>query len=302
MTAILQKAAEPSMEEILASIRRIIADDQTRVKPAPVNSLPASQSYEAAARMAAPREARLESATVEAFPAASKAAQPLDDGPSDAVDEADDGEAVALASDSTGSPEAALEGPAAAANDARYFPPEAEFQSAPRERLNGRERAFASAIEPDANSIARIESVARPRRDDIERGDLAATRSTTPYAPVSSDEVAVVPKLVAQPSKYRPAFDGGAGSPPDLSATAPAVAQQDHNRKGMLSGEADVAIGRAFDTLRHAVLSDNARTLDDLVKDMLRPMLKGWLDDNLPPLVERLVRAEIERVARGRPA
>jgi cell pole-organizing protein PopZ len=35
-------------------------------------------------------------------------------------------------------------------------------------------------------------------------------------------------------------------------------------------------------------------------QEMLRPMLKQWLDDNLPVLVERLVRAEIERVARGR--
>jgi cell pole-organizing protein PopZ len=32
---------------------------------------------------------------------------------------------------------------------------------------------------------------------------------------------------------------------------------------------------------------------------MLRPMLKEWLDDHLPDVVERLVRAEIERVARG---
>lgn len=39
--------------------------------------------------------------------------------------------------------------------------------------------------------------------------------------------------------------------------------------------------------------------LNEIVRDMLRPMLKGWLDDNLPVLVERLVRAEIERVARG---
>ena len=43
-----------------------------------------------------------------------------------------------------------------------------------------------------------------------------------------------------------------------------------------------------------------ARTLEDLVKEMLRPMLKSWLDDNLPGLVERIVRAEIERVSRGR--
>jgi cell pole-organizing protein PopZ len=48
------------------------------------------------------------------------------------------------------------------------------------------------------------------------------------------------------------------------------------------------------------VLVQNARTLEDLVREMLRPMLKAWLDDNLPGMVERLVRAEIERVSRGR--
>jgi cell pole-organizing protein PopZ len=51
--------------------------------------------------------------------------------------------------------------------------------------------------------------------------------------------------------------------------------------------------------LTHTVLTHNARTLEDLVQDMLRPMLKDWLDENLPTMVERLVRAEIERVARG---
>ena len=56
----------------------------------------------------------------------------------------------------------------------------------------------------------------------------------------------------------------------------------------------------AFNTLAHTVLSNNARTLEDLVKEMLRPMLKSWLDDNLPGLVERIVKAEIERVSRGR--
>ena len=48
------------------------------------------------------------------------------------------------------------------------------------------------------------------------------------------------------------------------------------------------------------MLVQNARTLEDLVREMLRPMLKSWLDDNLPGMVERLVRAEIERVSRGR--
>jgi uncharacterized protein len=37
-----------------------------------------------------------------------------------------------------------------------------------------------------------------------------------------------------------------------------------------------------------------------VVSELLRPMLKSWLDENLPEMVERLVRAEIERVSRGR--
>lgn len=60
------------------------------------------------------------------------------------------------------------------------------------------------------------------------------------------------------------------------------------------------SVESAFNSLANTVLSQNARTLEDLVKEMLRPMLKAWIDDNLPNLVERIVRAEIERVSRGR--
>jgi hypothetical protein len=67
----------------------------------------------------------------------------------------------------------------------------------------------------------------------------------------------------------------------------------------LLSDQTSSAVNNAFGHLAHTVLSNNARTLEDLVKDMLKPMLKTWLDDNLPTMVERLVRAEIERVARG---
>lgn len=68
----------------------------------------------------------------------------------------------------------------------------------------------------------------------------------------------------------------------------------------MMSQSTVFAVESAFNTLAHTVLSNNARTLEDLVKEMLRPMLKSWLDDNLPGLVERIVKAEIERVSRGR--
>jgi cell pole-organizing protein PopZ len=68
----------------------------------------------------------------------------------------------------------------------------------------------------------------------------------------------------------------------------------------MISGYAAAAVDSAFSSLAQTVLVQNARTLEDLVREMLRPMLKSWLDDNLPGLVERLVRSEIERVSRGR--
>jgi hypothetical protein len=73
------------------------------------------------------------------------------------------------------------------------------------------------------------------------------------------------------------------------------------NDSGLISHTTAAAVDSAFNALANTVLGQNARTLEDLVKEMLRPMLKSWLDDNLPGLVDRIVRAEIERVARGKP-
>jgi cell pole-organizing protein PopZ len=78
-------------------------------------------------------------------------------------------------------------------------------------------------------------------------------------------------------------------------------AQPTTAERSLLSSTASAAVDSAFNTLAQTMLVNNARTIEDLVKDMLRPMLKAWLDDNLPGLVERIVRAEIERVSRGRP-
>jgi cell pole-organizing protein PopZ len=82
----------------------------------------------------------------------------------------------------------------------------------------------------------------------------------------------------------------------------PPVPETTANRPSerLLSSAASAAVDSAFNSLTQTVLLQHGRTLEDLVQDMLRPMLKAWLDDNLPGLVERLVRAEIERVSRGR--
>jgi cell pole-organizing protein PopZ len=76
---------------------------------------------------------------------------------------------------------------------------------------------------------------------------------------------------------------------------------QERSERPLMSASTSAAVDSAFNTLAHTVLVQNARTLEDLVKEMLQPLLKTWLDDNLPGLVERLIRAEIERVSRGRP-
>ena len=90
-------------------------------------------------------------------------------------------------------------------------------------------------------------------------------------------------------------------SEPSVRDVAPETEWRGAGERGpLLSGATVAAVDSAFNALAHTVLVQNARTLEDLVREMLRPMLKTWLDDNLPGLVERLVRAEIERVARGR--
>ncbi|WP_246388948.1 PopZ family protein [Microvirga mediterraneensis] len=67
-----------------------------------------------------------------------------------------------------------------------------------------------------------------------------------------------------------------------------------------MSTAASASVSDAFDRLGAALRPSQPQTVDDLMKEMLRPMLKAWLDDNLPSLVERLVRDEIERVTRSR--
>ncbi len=44
--------------------------------------------------------------------------------------------------------------------------------------------------------------------------------------------------------------------------------------------------------------ADGRITLEDIAKDLMRPMLRQWIDDNVPRLVERLVQKEIEKITR----
>jgi cell pole-organizing protein PopZ len=67
----------------------------------------------------------------------------------------------------------------------------------------------------------------------------------------------------------------------------------------LVSPSTGASVSSAFNALATTMFLQNTGMVEEAIRDMLRPMLKQWLDDNLPTMVERLVRAEIERVARG---
>jgi len=226
------------MEEILASIRRIIADDEAK---------PAGDKAPAAA--APPPKPVMKdippSAIAAKAPAPAKPAPPPPPAPaaSDSPNSQDDIDAMLASLDE-----------ATPATDVR--PPQ-----------------------PDGEVFELTDEMALP--DSPPAPAAAAFRKVDPQDDIEFTEAARTPPP-ARPAAYEP--------PPIETAAAPPI----------LSRTTVNAVESAFNTLANTVLSNNARTLEDLVKEMLRPMLKSWLDDNLPGLVERIVKAEIERVSRGR--
>ncbi len=194
MSAAQSKSADPSMEEILASIRRIISDDQSKTAPAPGAPQPA--------------------------PAA---AQPLP---------ADDDEIMELA---------------------------------PR-------RAHRPA-DPDPHYIT----------DDVIDNDVSFEDSALPKGQDDIDS------LMAS-------FEDETSAP---TLASPMLEPPVPSNDRLLSNDAGQAVSSAFASLTNTVFAKNSRTVENLIEDMMRPMIKSWLDENLPVIVERLVKAEIERVARG---
>ncbi len=90
-------------------------------------------------------------------------------------------------------------------------------------------------------------------------------------------------------------------TPPVQAASAPRMAMDDAS--GLIAPAAAAAAAASVGSLLRAVSSERGSqvyrggpSIEDLVREEIRPILKDWLDMHLPPLVERLVRAEIERV------
>jgi cell pole-organizing protein PopZ len=258
------------MEEILASIRRIIADDEA--KPPVADTKPV-----AAEKPAAP-------------PPPAKAEKPAAPAPSPKAAISDIPPSKIAPSPP---PKAAAPPPAAAPAPPPPAPPPAATASNNQDDID----ALLNGLDE-----ATTEEEIRPAQPEAEAevfeltDDMAVASAPPPPQPAfhkiePEDDLEFTESAASRAINRPPAYEPPAFDPPPAASTPQAA---------ILSHSTVSAVESAFNTLAHTVLSNNARTLEDLVKEMLRPMLKSWLDDNLPGLVERIVKAEIERVSRGR--
>ncbi|SUB00616.1 Uncharacterized protein conserved in bacteria [Pannonibacter phragmitetus] len=238
------------MEEILASIRRIISDEET---PA------ASKTAPAAPEPVAPMP------QVNEMPEEEEAGMSQDD-----LDKLFD-----MAGDDDDDGDAAID------EDIAAF--EADEDVADDDVLELTEE-LAVEEEEEEDPFAMVEGM--PDTMDDDAGDIGFMEEDDEPAP------APAPKAAPQPARSSVAEGLAPVSMDNLDPL--------DEETPLVSDMAGAAVSAAFENLSSTILSANARTLEDLVKDMLRPMLKSWLDQNLPVMVERLVRQEIERVVRKR--
>ncbi len=252
-------AREPSMDEILASIRKIIENNEAQPDLAPDaqddgfditteshSALPEHSAMIERFRMEEPRPAPVEPVIRHSEPA-----QP----------------ALSLAD------VAARVRPASERHVAAHREPVESEPVVPspvsREEsplVTSRMSAGAGRLPSGEEPVARMEPVVEPA--------LALVSDPQP-APIETADVQPIQQEEAAPTEVNR----------DIAAlVSPAVGER---------------VALSFGALAQAVDAGPRRSFDEIAEDMLRPMLQEWLDDNLPTLVERLVREEIERVARG---
>ena len=219
------KAQEPSMEEILASIRRIIADDESKTRPPEPSDL---------------------------------------------------------------APAAPPPGPAPSAPEA----PEPAPEYAPAQPLSPAAHQETDAI------TSRMDAAATEDSGEASDDRVADVLDMTESMAAAASQPPVFRTIEDQPDVFFSEETEPAPRPPRLEEAPRSARAPDEIP--LMSSSTSAAVDAAFNKLAHTVLAQNTRTLEDLATEMMRPMLKAWLDDNLPGLVERVVRAEIERVSRGR--
>jgi len=269
---------EPSMEEILASIRRIIENNEPGA-----DGLPVAGSAEAFARHEAEDESR---------------------------------DAVYADQDTESHPSAANDAPVAqpvsladVAARARAMPDPQAQPDTHSEPVSHSQPAVQSHNDADTQPVDAepdfIDAAAERLREALTSEEPVPAPAPRVVAEAPQiEEPAEEQPAKAEPAEEKPAVAGDAHGSAQAEQLQQADAEQasdaDHNTGSQLvSMQTGEKVAAAFGELDAAIAAGQRRSFDEIAEEMLRPMLTQWLDDNLPTLVERLVREEIERVSRG---
>jgi cell pole-organizing protein PopZ len=150
-------------------------------------------------------------------------------------------------------------------------------------------------------SIRRILSEEEPA--EPARPDPAPRSGDTP--PPDEDVLVLDPSMMVPESEAEAEQPPAEPDPPTPPPPSPPVqaAEPPSKPPELVAPAAAAAAASSVESLVRTLVAERATqthrggpTIEDLVREEIRPLLKDWLDNHLPPLVERLVRSEIERV------
>ena len=172
--------------------------------------------------------------------------------------------------------------------------------------LNDDAEGLASAAEDDPEDVLELTKVVRESGEVVDlkaEGDAYAARAGAPPPDAAGDEVELAPLDAGadQESHNVTSDESKQEEPTAVEMKSAAIGAE------LVSATAASAATGAFARLSEAlhqtppeesVADDSGRTVEQFVEDMIRPLLKEWLDQNLPPIVERLVQKEIQKIAR----
>lgn len=318
-------AREPSMEEILASIRRIIESNETGPAGAFSGQLPPVYDDEDEASGEAAFAAEPVSPPARVPPAANQAyaARPAQDfSPAFEAPVVERQESQAEKTMSLADVAARVR---AAADRNAAMGPQAFAAQAQQRAAETAAPAVAVLNVSQPSAVPSPERVAPQRPTDVRplMAAVAATGAVEQPVSFAAEDRAAAAAIENAPlaeSRFEQLSLRGAIDTPVMAerfdvALEPVVEKSifdlgepeakeaveiaDGLSLNLLSAAAGAQIARSFSELAEVFDGVERRSIEDMAAEMLRPMLQDWLEDNLPTLVERLVREEIERVARG---
>jgi len=173
-----------------------------------------------------------------------------------------------------------------------------QAQKAPEPGMEDLLASIRKAITEDSAARTAVSASNRSQSmSDRRQSEILKMSSRMPEQPPERTAM----QSASRPSGFAGILSGETGFRSAADSSQPGEPDPSLSTGGrMLSPEAAASAESAFSRLADSLVSRSAggRSIEDITRDLLRPMLKQWLDEHLPALVERLVREEIERVAR----